>query len=87
MVILRLCRTLCFVSTPVVRIEGKPVKENQRTPKKRERPTRLLGPRPKTNPKQLVASLTSKAQSQTNAEQQTDPQKQQLEFAAFLSVH
>jgi len=51
--------------------------KNQRTPKKRERPTRLLVPRPNTNPKQLATSLTSKAQFQTNAKQQTDPQKQQ----------
>lgn len=50
--------------------------KNQRTPKKRERPTRLLVPRPNTNPKQLATSLTSKAQFQTSAEQQKDLQKQ-----------
>jgi len=50
--------------------------KNQRTPKKRERPTRLLVPRSNTNPKQLATSLTSKAQFQKSAEQQSDLQKQ-----------
>jgi hypothetical protein len=58
----------------VRRNHEKEAKKSENT-KKRERPTRLLVPRPNTNPKQ-PASLTLKAQSQRNAEQQSDPQKQ-----------
>jgi len=58
----------------------------ERTPKKRERPTRLLVPRPNTNPKQLATSLTSKAQFQKSAEQQSDLQKQPSRQMTFLLI-
>ena len=60
--------------------------KNQRTPKKRERPTRPLVPRPNTNPKQLATSLTSKPQFQKSAEQQSDLQKQPSTQMTFLSI-